>query len=557
MSSGRQSRPALHAPMKALRGLPRIALLLVALCAVGDAAAAPPARKPAPTVYDVRGFGALPDGKTKATEAVRKAIAAAVAAGGGTVVFAGGTYLSGPIHLKSNITLQIEAGTVLKFSSDFDDYLPMVRSRWEGTEVVNFSPLIYGDKVENVAITGRGTIDGNGEPWWKTYREIKDQLGKPGAPRSKWQEEFARRNTARGDWPDDRRWLENGFLRPPLIQILDGKNVLITDVTLKNPPFWTINPVYCDGVVVRGITIDNPEDSPNTDGINPESSRNVHISDSNISTGDDCIAIKSGRDAQGRKVGRPTENVTITNCAMLRGHGGVSIGSEMAGSVRRVAISNCVFSGTQRGIRIKSTRGRGGIVEDVRVSNIVVRDLKYEAVAFDLHYTAAPQEPVSERTPRVRNIHVSAITGTARGAGLLFGLEESPLQEITLTDIDLVAEKGLVIRNADHVSLRSVRIDTKAGPAVIADGARDLRLFDVGTLAPHVGTATIELGNVQHAFVQGCFASPGSESFLSVRGRDTREIIVGENDLGAARTPVVFGADVDPRAVQGPIASRR
>jgi polygalacturonase len=535
----------------------RRALWFLLLFAAGDAAAAP-ARKPAPTSYDVRAFGAVPDGKTKATEAVRKAIAAAVAVGGGTIEFAGGgTYLTGPIHLKSNITLQVDAGTTLKFSSDFDDYLPMVRSRWEGTEVVNFSPLIYGDKVDNVAIAGRGTIDGSGEPWWKAYREIKDQLGKPGAPRSKWQEEFARRNTARGDWPDDRRWLENGFLRPPLIQIIEGKNVLITDVTVKNPPFWTINPVYCDGVVVRGITIDNPEDSPNTDGINPESSRNVHISDSNISTGDDCIAIKSGRDAQGRKVGRPTENVTITNCTMLRGHGGVSIGSEMAGSVRRVVVSNCVFNGTQRGIRIKSTRGRGGIVEDVRVSNIVVRDLKYEVVAFDLHYTAAPQEPVSERTPRVRNIHVSAITGTARGAGLLYGLEESPLDGVTLTDIELVAEKGLIIRNADHVSLRSVRIQTKAGPAIMADGARDLRLFDVGTLAPHVGTAAVELGNVQHAFVQGCFASPGSESFLSVRGRDTREIIVGENDLGAARMPVVVGADVDPRAVQAPAATRR
>jgi hypothetical protein len=193
----------------------------------------------------------------------------------------------------------------------------------------------------------------------------------------------------------------------------------------------------------------------------------------------------------------------------------------------------------------------------VRVSNIVVRDLKYEAVAFDLHYTAAPQEPVSERTPRVRNIHVSSITGTARGAGLLFGLEESPLDGVTLADIDLVAEKGLVIRNADHVSLHSVRIQTMAGPSMIADGARDIRLFDVGTLAPHVGTAAVELGNVQHAFIQGCFASPGSESFLSVRGRDTREIIVGENDLGPARMPVVVGADVDPRAVQAPAASRR
>jgi polygalacturonase len=528
----------------------RLSLLVILLCAVHGAEAAPPAaRKPGAAQFDVRSFGAVPDGKTKATAAVKKAIDAAAAAGGGTIVFSGGTFLSGPIHLKSNITLYIDAGTVLKFSSDPDDYLPMVRSRWEGTEVVNLSPLIYGDKVENVAITGRGLIDGNGEPWWKTYNELKEQLGKPVAKPNKWQAEFARLNTARADWPDERRWLENGFLRPPLIQILDCKNLSISDVTIKNPPFWTINPVYCDGVNIRGIRVDNPEDSPNTDGIDPESSRNVHISDSYLSTGDDCIAIKSGRDVQGRKVGRPVENVTITNCTMVRGHGGVSIGSEMAGGARRIAVSNCVFQDTQRGIRIKTTRGRGNVVEDVRVTNIVVRDLKHEAVALDMFYTAAPPEPVSERTPHVRNVHISGITGTARGAGVVLGLDEARIDDVTLTDIDIAAESGLMIRNADHVTLRSVRIRTDGGPAVTAENASDLRLFDVGTLAPHPGTPAVALTNVSHAFLQGCFAPPGSEMFLSVRGRDTRTIIMGENDLAGARTPLMLGGDVSPSVV--------
>jgi polygalacturonase len=530
----------------------RVALLVVLLGAVGDAGAAAPAARgkaSGPAFYDVRSFGAVADGKTKATEAVRKAIAAAAAAGGGTIVFSGGTYLCGAIHLKSNITLFVDAGTVLKFSSDFDDYLPMVRSRWEGTEVTNFSPLIYGDKVENVAITGRGLIDGGGEPWWKTYRDLKEQLGKPVAKPSKWQAEFARLNTARADWPDDRRWLENGFLRPPLIQILDCKNLLISDVTLKNPPFWTINPVYCDGVNIRGVRIENPEDAPNTDGIDPESSRNVRISDSYISTGDDCIALKSGRDAQGRKVGRPVENVTITNCTMVRGHGGVSIGSEMAGGARRIAVSNCVFDGTQRGIRIKTTRGRGNVVEDVQVSNIVVRDLKYEAVAFDMFYTAAPPEPVSERTPRVRNVHISNLIGTAKGAGVLLGLEESRLEGVSLTDFDVAAETGLVIRNADHVTLRSVRIRTKGGPAIRAENASDLRLFDVGTPEPHVGVAAVDFVNVAHVFMQGCYAPEGSDVFLSVRGRDTRTIILGENDLWGARTPIMLGGDVSPSVI--------
>ena len=326
------------------------------------------------------------------------------------------------------------------------------------------------------------------------YRELKPQIDKPTSPatRSKWQQEFARLNTARDDWPDDHRWLENGFLRPPLIQILDCKNLLISDVTIKNPPFWTINPVYCDGVNIRGIRIDNPEDSPNTDGIDPESSRNVHISDSYLSTGDDCIAIKSGRDAQGRKVGRPVENVTITNCTMVRGHGGVSIGSEMAGGARRIAMSNCVFQDTERGIRIKTTRGRGNVVEDVRVTNIVVRDLKHEAVALDMFYTAAPPEPVSERTPHVRNVHISGITGTARGAGVLLGLDEARPRR----------------RHADRHRRhrRDGHRDPQRRPRHAAVGPHphrgrtgrhrrergDLRLFDVGTLAPHAGTPAVD-----------------------------------------------------------------
>jgi polygalacturonase len=457
----------------AARALP----LLVGLAA---AAAAPAARKSAPGTYDVRSFGAVADGKTKATEAVRRAIATAAAAGGGRILFAGGTYLTGPIRLASNITLDVESGAVLRFSSDFDDYLPMVPTRWEGTEVVTFSPLIYGDKVENVAVTGHGLIDGGGEPWWRRHRAIKQELDGPShrASGSKWQDEFARRNTDRSDWPDDRRMLEAGFLRPPLIQVRDCRNLSISDVTIKNPPFWTINPVRCDGVNVRGVTIDNPDDSPNTDGIDPDSCRNVHISDCHINAGDDCIAIKSGRDIQGRRIGRATENVTITNCTMLHGHAGVAIGSEMSGGVRRVAISNCVFQGTDRGIRIKSTRGRGGVVEDVRVSNVVMSDIKDEAITLNMFYTEAPPEPLSERTPHFRRIHISGVTASAHQAGTLLGLPEAPLEDVTIDDVQIAADSGLVVRDADGVSLRAVRIRPKSGPPLVTERARHLRVLD-------------------------------------------------------------------------------
>ena len=531
-------------------------VLLLAVCAASDAglgaaALAAPARRPGPAVYDVRTFGATPDGKSKSTDAIRKAIAAAAAAGGGTIVFAGGVFVTGPIHLKSNITLHVEAGAVLRFSSNFDDYLPMVRMRWEGTEIVNFSPLIYGDKVENIAITGRGLIDGGGQPWWDYFRKLKAEHKRTGAypMDSKWQKEFARLNTDRADWPDDRRSLEMGFLRPPLIQILNCRKLSITDITLKDSPFWTVNPVYCDDVTVRGVTIQAPEDAPNTDGIDPESCRNVHISDCHIDVGDDCITIKSGRDRQGRRIARPAENYTITNCTMLHGHGGVVIGSEMSGGARRIAISNCVFQGTDRGIRLKTTRGRGGVVEDVRVSNIVMRDIKGEAITLNMFYTDVPPEPVSERTPRFRNIHISGITAHAQQAGMLVGLEEARLDDVTLTDISIAANTGLVIKNANHVSLRSVRIHTTTGPAIVTERSNDVRMFDVGTLAPHAGTPVLEMINVKHAFLQGNFAPPGSDSFLSIRGKDTQAIILGDNDIADARSPVVIGKDVEPRAV--------
>ena len=527
--------------------LPAVALL-VALSAVGTTAS-PAARKPGPATYDVRSFGAVPDGKTKATEAVRRAIAAAAAAGGGTIVFSGGTYLTGPIRLASRITLEIDAGAVLRFSSDFDDYLPMTLVRWEGTFVQTFSPLISGEKLEEIAITGRGLIDGGGEPWWREFRRIKQDLDKQGPKAlSKWQREFARLNTDRSDWPDDRRMLEAGFLRPPLIQVRDCRNLSVTDVTIKNPPFWTINPVGCDGVTVRGVTIDNPDDSPNTDGIDPDSCRNVHIADCHINAGDDCIAIKSGRDRQGRHIGRATENVTITNCTMLHGHAGVAIGSEMSGSVRRVVISNSVFEGTDRGIRIKSTRGRGAVVEDVRVSNVVMSDIRNEAITLNLFYTDAPAEPVSERTAHFRHIAIAGVTGTAKQAGTLLGLPEAPLEDVSLADVDLAADSGLLVRDADRVSLRDVRVRTKGGPAVLVERARDLRLVGVGTPAPHPAVPAIELVDVERAFLQGCFALPGSDTFLSLRGGRTKTVQLGENDLASARTPVAVGKDVPPGA---------
>jgi hypothetical protein len=322
-------------------------------------------------------------------------------------------------------------------------------------------------------------------------------------------------------------------------------------VTIKNAPFWTLNPVYCNDVSVTEIRIVNPDDAPNTDGINAESCTNVRISGCYIDVGDDCITIKSGRDAEGRRLSRPAENYTITGCTMRRGHGGVVIGSEMSGSVRNIAISNCVFDSTDRGIRLKSTRGRGGVVERVRVSNVVMRDIRQEAVVLNMFYTDAPREPVSERTPEFRAIHLSGLTGTAKKAVKLLGLPERPLVDVSLSDVELSADEGLTMSDAREVRLHSVHVDTRSGPAISAERSERLDLFDVGTRAPHADSPTVVLSEVVGAHVHGCFAARGTGAFLEVRGAQSENIVVESNHLSFAKTGVLLGEGAHAEAVSG------
>jgi len=419
--------------------------------------------------YNVKKYGAKNDSSKLATVAIAKAIAAAAGAGGGTVYFPAGKYLTGPIHLKSNITILLDAGAEIHFSDNFDDYLPMVRSRWEGTDVMNFSPLFYGENLNNITIMGRGTIDGHGKKWW-AYSEVEVKKSKG----SKWQEEFKRlnKNVLAPDLPG---WIELGFLRPPFIQFMNCKNLLIEGITIRNSPFWTVNPEFCENVTIRGVTINNPP-SPNTDGINPESCKYVHISDCHISVGDDCITIKSGKDRAGRKMAAPAENYTITNCTMLSGHGGVVIGSEMSGGVKKIAISNCIFDGTDRGIRIKTARGRGGVVEDIRVDNIIMKNIRDQAIVLDMQYAKTKEEPVSERTPRFRNIHFSNITAQTNEAGYINGLEEMPVENISFNNINIDAATGFVIKNASKISFREVMIMVKTGKVIQAEHVKELSI---------------------------------------------------------------------------------
>lgn len=474
--------------------------------------------------YDVTKFGAKKDSSAKATQAIKKAIDAAAKAGGGTVYFPAGKYLTGPIHFKSNITIFIDAGAELHFSDDFDDYLPMVESRYEGVDVKSFSPLFYAYKVENIAIIGRGLIDGHGEKWWHFVEGYKE-----GQPRSKWQKIFDEENK---DilLPDDPKQMKRGFLRPPFIQPMYCNNILIQGISIRNSPFWTVNPEFCDNITVHAVTINNPASlAPNTDGINPESCSNVRISDCHISVGDDCITIKSGKDAPGRAKARPAENYTITNCTMLSGHGGVVIGSEMSGDVRKITISNCIFDGTDRGIRLKTTRGRGGIVEDIRVDNVVMKNIKDQAIVFNMEYAKVPPEPISERTPQFRNIRLSNITAYTNEALMIKGLEEMPVKEISLHDVVFEAERGITITNAKDIELHNVRVNTKIGPSVEVSNSERILLDGVFTAKPVADAPVIRLTNTNAVLLQNAWPFDGTKRFLEINGEQTKNIILKNN----------------------------
>lgn len=468
--------------------------------------------------YDIRALGADPTGQVLCTEIIHSAIEQASAEGGGTLYFPAGTYLTGPIHLKSNLTLHVESGALLRFSDRFEDYLPFVPVRWEGVFMRSFSPLIYAHGAENITLTGRGVLDGQGARWWKTHREIaveirdKGDILSPNALQQLWDRENP--DITVSDYY--RNTLKRRFFRPPFIQFLECRNVHIENLTLRNSPFWTINPEGCDDLLIQGVTIHNPEAGPNTDGINPSSCSNVRIANCFISVGDDCITIKSGRDADGRAYGRPCQNITITNCVMLSGHGGVVIGSEMSGGVKKVAISNCIFDGTDAGIRLKASRGRGGQVEAVRVDNIVMNNIQKNAFIFDLFYDRSSQaEPVSERTPIFRNIHLSNITGNdIKKIGYITGLEEMPIQEISFTNINLTAATGFTARAGSRLRFHNVDFAVSEGPSIALTDCQDVVLDDIRSRSPQPGQAIIELTNVDNALLTHCFQITPADLFL-------------------------------------------
>lgn len=476
-----------------------------------------------PPFFNVVDYGAAGDGKTLCTEFIQKAVDACAAAGGGTVHFPAGKYLSGAIFLKSNVTLHIGEGATLLASTNFKDFPPF-KPNWSIlSDDTKRSSLITGIDLENIAVIGRGTLNGQGKPWWEALRKDKN--------RKESQEKILT------------------YGRPRVINLYRCRNVLLQGVTIIESPSWTVHPVGCDNLVVEGISIINPESGPNTDGVNPESCRNVRISNCFIDTGDDCITLKSGSDEEGRLKGKPTENVTITNCVMYKGHGAVVIGSEMSGGVRNITANNIVCVGTDRAVRIKSTRGRGGVVENIRFSNFVVENVR-EPIYITTFYTKTDAEPVSQRTPIFRDIAISHFTiKNSPCTAKIFGLPEMPIQGLRITDVVASTEIGLLCDSAVGLELHNVQVNTNKGPAFDIRNCKNLELNGIKTTNPRADDPVLRMENVQDAFIHGCKAFPGTGSFLELKGKTTKDIFLVGNQLSAANNSFVLENGAQKQAV--------
>jgi polygalacturonase len=380
--------------------------------------------------FKITDFGASLDSNVKSTEAFKKAIAACVANGGGRVVVPKGTFLTGAIHLKSNVNLHLEDGSKILFSRDLDDYKPLVFTRWEGMECMNYSPLIYAYEQENIAITGNGILDGNANnDYWWSWKGKKEYGWKEGMPNQLPAVKVLTEQVRNQVNPRERVFGDGHYLRPAFIQPYSSKNILIADVKIINAPMWNINPVLCENVTVRDVKVITH--GPNNDGCDPESCKNVLITGCYFDTGDDCIAIKSGRNEDGRNIARPAENHIIENCEMKDGHGGLVIGSEISGGARNIFGRNLVMSSPNldRILRIKTSSLRGGIVENIYLKDIKVGTYKEAAIRCNMFY-----ENPGDHMPIIRNITVENMVVEKGGkfGVLINAYEESPVENLKI-----------------------------------------------------------------------------------------------------------------------------
>ncbi|WP_187263345.1 glycoside hydrolase family 28 protein [Pontibacter beigongshangensis] len=464
----------------------------------------------ADNIVSITEFGAVGDGLTKNTKAFEQAIEAVAAKGGGKVIIPRGMWLTGPIILKSNINLHAEAGALVIFSKDFDDY-PVIETSFEGLNTYRCISPIYGKDLENIAITGPGTFDGNGDAWRTvkksklTESQWKAKVQSGGVLSDDGQMWYPTEMAKKGDTPgsnfnvpfyDTKEEYEavRDYLRPVMVSIVSCNKVLLDGPTFQNSPAWNLHPLMSENVILRNLNVRNPWYSQNGDGVDLESCKNVLIYNNTFDVGDDAICFKSGKDKDGRDRGMPTENVIVKNNVVYHGHGGFVVGSEMSGGVRNVHVSNCTFMGTDIGLRFKSTRGRGGLVENIYISNIDMINIPTQAISFNLFYGGnspvlevdqrADDEarddkpvPVSKETPSFKDIYMKDIRVSGADEALaLQGLPEMNLQNVRLENAVLKAKKGISAVDADGIELKNVQVVTEQGPALTIYNSKNIQV---------------------------------------------------------------------------------
>lgn len=443
-------------------------------------------------------FGAQSGGQVHCTQAFADAIAAVSKKGGGRVIIPRGTWLTGPITLKSNIELFTETGAVVVFSTNKDLY-PVVETSFEGFNTFRCTSPINGRNLENIALTGTGIFDGSGEVWRAVKKEkltesqwkklvasggLVSENGKIWYPSEQFRagEKIAEMNVVRSLKTKAEFEQIRDFLRPVMVSLISCKKVLIDGPTFQNSPAWNIHPLMCEDFTMRNTTVRNPWFSQNGDGIDIESCKNSIIHDCSFDVGDDAICIKSGKDKDGRDRKMPNENLIVKNCIVYHGHGGVTVGSEMSSGVRNLHVSNCTFIGTDVGLRFKSNRGRGGVVENIYISNIEMMNIPTQAISFNLYYSGrsvsedleagengeAPKLlSVTEETPQFKNIFIRDVNCRGAMTGIfLQGLPEMKLENIELTNIQMESDYGLVCIDADRVKIKNLKLKTKHYPAI-------------------------------------------------------------------------------------------
>ena len=456
---------------------------------------------------NIRDFGGVGDGVTLNSDAFAEAIATLSDLGGGKLVVPTGVWLTGPITLKDNIELHVRPDAVLLFSTDRELY-PIVETVFEGLDTRRCISPINAVGARNIAITGGGTIDGNGDSWRQVKKskiapsQWKDLLKSGGFTNAKGDLWYPDSSSYKGAVVSDAFNVPQGlqteeewesvktYLRPVMISLKECENVLLEDCLFQNSPCWNIHPLMCRNVIINNITVRNPWYSQNGDGLDVDSCENVFVLNSSFDVGDDAICIKSGKDEDGRRRARPCRNLIVDNCIVFHGHGGFVVGSEMSGGVQNINVTNCRFLGTDVGLRFKSCRGRGGVVENIHIRDIVMMNIPTEPLLFDLHYGgksaveaaaegASPFDveyvPADETTPQFRNIHISNVKCAGAARAMYFnGIPEKNIENIVVEDCEIVSQKGADLRYSSNVVLKDVDVRQTEGPGFSVANCRNV-----------------------------------------------------------------------------------